>query len=157
MSSAESGRSLSIEPRNSRLFTGAVVALHTGAFALTLTLPVPAGIIAMLILAIVVSCACVLAGAVFRRRPSSIIALEWQADGRWRACRRDGGKEALVLMPDSFVHPALLVLNFRPAGVGGWRRWRRRSVVLLPDSADRDTLRRLRARLRLEGAASDPH
>lgn len=151
MSSAGSGRSLSIEPRDSRVFAIAVVALHAGAFALTLTLPVQAGMIAVLVLAVVVSCACTLAGPVYRRLPSSILALEWQRDGRWRAQRRDGDEESLQLLPDSYVHPRLVVLNFRRAG----RSRRRRSVVLLPDSADRDTLRRLRVRLRLEGANSD--
>ncbi len=174
MSSAGSGRSLSIEPRDSRLFAGAVSLLHAGALALTWTLPVSYWIIAALGLAVVASCACALAGPVFRRLPSSILALEWQADGGWRARRRDGGEEALRLLPDSYVHPRLVVLNFRRAGEGWRPRWRafvsapsprslalladrgRRSVVLLSDSADDDTLRRLRVRLRFEGAGSGP-
>lgn len=169
MSSAGSGRSLSIEPRDSRLFAGAVSLLHAGAFALVLTLPLPAGMITVFGLAVIVSCACALAGPVFRRLPSSILALEWQADGGWRARRRDGGEEILRLLPDSYVHPRLVVLNFRQVGEGGRARWRaflsapsprllvlladrgRRSVVLLADSADDDTLRRLRVRLRGSG------
>lgn len=169
MSCAGYGRSLSIEPRGSRLFACAVSLLHAGAFALSLILPVAVSMTALLAFAVAVSCVCTLAGPVFRRLPSSILGLEWRADGSWRARRRDGGEEELVLLPDSYVHPLLVVLNFRRAGEG-WRLRSlattpvkailavagRRSVVLLPDSADHDTLRRLRARLRLEGAGSGP-
>jgi toxin CptA len=172
MSSAGFGRSLSIEPRTSRLLTASVILLHAGAFASVLTLPVSRWATAALALAIAASCVLTLAGPVFRLRASSIVMLEWRADGRWWVRRRDGGGEDVALLPDSYVHPWLVVLNFRRAGDGRRARWRRFaaapsarslaalairgrcSVVLPPDSVDRETLRRLRARLRHEGGAA---
>lgn len=171
MSSAGFARSLSIEPGTSRLFAAAVLFLHAGAFALILALPVSIWVIAVLALAVTASCLFTLADPVLRLRPSSIAALEWRGDGRWQARRRDGGEEALALLPDTYIHPWLVVLNFRRGGDGWSVRWRhftaapsvetgmnlvsiRRSMILLPDSVDPETLRRLRARLRLEGTTA---
>ena len=63
---------------------------------------------------------------------------------RWQLLQE--GKEAvdLKLLPGAFVHPRLVVLCFRePAG-------RTRFCVLTDDNLDRQTLRRLRVRLRWE-------
>jgi hypothetical protein len=57
------------------------------------------------------------------------------------------------LHPSTYVHPWLVVLNFRLAD-----RRRLRSLVLLPDTLDADSFRHLRLRLGLIGdpAADDP-
>ncbi len=83
---------------------------------------------------------------VFMRGEHAVTELLWTREGEWRL-RERGGRECVCrLRHDSYAHPFLTVLNF--AGD------RRCSVVLLPDSLDRDTFRRLRVRLGLHGANS---
>jgi hypothetical protein len=69
----------------------------------------------------------------------------WRPDGVWILTLVSGEQVEARLQPSSFVSPILILLNFR------CRRWRSCSLVLPPDCLDPDLLRRLRARLRLEG------
>lgn len=73
--------------------------------------------------------------------------LVWQADGSWLL--EDTGRQmhAAQLLPSSYLHPRLVLLNFRLEDSG-----RRRNVLLLTDSLDPECLRRLRVRLRVEAA-----
>lgn len=75
----------------------------------------------------------------------AIARLAWEADGRWRLHTAAGREFTARLLPGSYANAALVILNF--ALDDG--RWRRRSVVLLPDAVDAATLRRLRVRLRM--------
>ena len=80
--------------------------------------------------------------------PARVVALSLDGNGGWWLKRADGRVIEPLLLADSRALPALLLLNFRLG------RWRRRSLLLLPDSADADALRRLRVRLRVgEGYA----
>jgi hypothetical protein len=63
------------------------------------------------------------------------------ADGRWLVRTADGREHSVRLL-GSYIHPAVLILQF---GLG---RFTRRSVVVLPDSADAEEIRRLRVWLR---------
>lgn len=63
-------------------------------------------------------------------------------DGRWRLLQRDGKYFEGWLSPTSYVSPALVILNIR---VG----WRRRSLVILSDAMEGQSLRRLRVHLRM--------
>jgi hypothetical protein len=65
------------------------------------------------------------------------------ADGQWRVCQADG-REYPAELSGSYAHPQLVILNF---GLG---RWNRRSIVILPDSAPCEQIRRLRVCLRTE-------
>jgi len=78
---------------------------------------------------------------VLRSAPQAITALEWRADGSWLLTARNGNNMNLALKADSYVHPALVILNFSGAG------YRLFSVVLFRDSLDDDSFRRLRLRL----------
>ena len=62
-------------------------------------------------------------------------------DGRWRLETGDGIQHPAKLT-GGYAQPGIVVLNFRLEG--GW--WR--SVALLPDAVDSETLRRLRVWLR---------
>lgn len=75
----------------------------------------------------------------FGRRALSHIV--WHADGRWLVAHPGGEAFAVELQGSSYVHPRLLVLNFRD-GEG-----RRHTRVLLGDETEAELLRRLRARL----------
>ena len=77
--------------------------------------------------------------------PSRVVHLLLDGQGGWQLTQADGRVIEPRLCPDSRVTPALILLNFR---VG---RWRRRSLLLLSDSADAGALRRLRVRLRAGG------
>jgi toxin CptA len=61
----------------------------------------------------------------------------------WVLTLKNGERLQARLLPDSFVKPWLLVLNYKPLRGG-----RVRSLVLLPDSLDRETARQLRIYLR---------
>ena len=75
----------------------------------------------------------------------AIRAAELGPQGAWSLCLTDGRILAAQLLPSSFLHPELLVLNFRTG------RLTRRHLVLSADAADADVLRRLRVRLRMGG------
>jgi toxin CptA len=80
---------------------------------------------------------------VLRGSPRAIRAAELDPEGAWTLRLADGRALAARLLPSSFVHPKLVVLNFRTG------RLARRHLVLAADAADADALRRLRVRLRM--------
>lgn len=67
--------------------------------------------------------------------------LSWDSHGQWWW---DSEEEPLVLDGDSYSSPYLVILNLQ-----GHQAPKRRSVVLLSDSLDADSWRRLRVRLEL--------
>lgn len=72
----------------------------------------------------------------------SILRLVWETSGRWRVW--DGiGQEYDATLIREFVHSKLIVLGLKfQNGLG------HRSVLLLPDSLDPDSLKKLRHRLK---------
>lgn len=148
MSSRGSGSPLRIELRPSRLLQGAILGIHGGAALLVLTLPLPLPLLPLLLL-----CLAAVAGAIVHLRRSrhgrdshAVRALYLAADGRWTLVTHQGESVDGSLRADSYLHPWLTVLNFSGP--------RPRTIVLLPDSLDRDVFRRLRVRLRLQGQAA---
>ncbi|MDR2196099.1 MAG: hypothetical protein LBE50_05800 [Gallionellaceae bacterium] len=113
--------------------------MHATAMAalLVLTLPlwVKAGLIALLAFSLLY-CA--------RRQtaPDAIVALSLSADDVMLV-RRDGTEVSGRLQGNSTVTPYLSILNVRPHG-----RRLSRSVVVLPDSLDAESFRRLRVWLK---------
>lgn len=123
------------------MIAGAVVIGHAGALVLMTTLPFTWWL-PLVAFAVAVS--------LWRswplyvaHRPVPTYAVTWHGDGRWTWCDAGGEPVACRLLPPSFVHPMLVVLNLSCRG-------KRRSVVLVPDNIDADLLRRLRVRLRRE-------
>ena len=80
---------------------------------------------------------------------AEIRLLERDSVSRWWLHLRGGGRVAARLDGTAFVTVPLVVLVFE---VGG----RRRSLVLLPDSGDRQCLRRLRVALRTAPGGGAP-
>lgn len=68
--------------------------------------------------------------------------IEW-LDERWQLVTGDGGQHRGRLM-SGYAHPLIVILNFR------LENGHRRSLTLLPDSADADELRRMRVWLRTQ-------
>jgi len=130
-----------VEPRPSRqlLIGGAI--LHLSAGVAVVLSSVPTGIKAGFIAALGLS----LARLEFRygmAQSRGFIARIELLDGRWRLETGDGGVQSARLI-GGYAHPLLVILNFR------LERGSRRSLALLPDSADAQSLRRLRALLRI--------
>ena len=84
---------------------------------------------------------------VLYRMPWSIRTLTWQTDGTWTIAFVSGAPIEARLSPSTFVSVPLVVLNLHHGLI---RRW---SLPLFGDAIDADQLRRLRQRLRIEGAA----
>ncbi len=66
------------------------------------------------------------------------------AEGAWLRRDMNGGLVPLTVLPPVFVHPKLIVVRLRSISGSATRH----HLVLLPDSLDLDTTRRLRVRLR---------
>lgn len=69
--------------------------------------------------------------------------LVWTQDGHWDATDGEGSTHRCTLLPEPTTGPPLTILRLKD------QRGTVRVVLLLSDSADREQLRRLRARLRL--------
>lgn len=84
---------------------------------------------------------------VLRLAPWSVRSALWEPDGTWRILLVSGAEREVRLSPATFVTLPLVVLNFR------WGLLRRRALPVFSDALDPEQLRRLRQRLRIEGAA----
>ncbi|UHD17335.1 protein YgfX [Thiocapsa bogorovii] len=86
---------------------------------------------------------------VLRRAPWSIRSVLWEPGGTWRIRCVSGAEHEARLCPGTFITLPLVVLSFRLGFL------RRRSLPVFADALDSEQLRRLRQRLRIEGAARD--
>lgn len=77
------------------------------------------------------------------KRGRAIEKIERMPDATWILTDRLKTRYQAELLSGSYVSPWLLVLRFRLS------RFRRRTIILLQDSAEDDLLRRLRVQLRL--------
>ncbi len=84
-----------------------------------------------------------------RRAARSIVLLVLDRRGQWRLVQRDGRMLDVRLQHGAYAHPKLLVLPFRT------HSGQRVPVLVAPDMADAEGLRRLRMRLRC-GTSSNP-
>ncbi|MBK8163814.1 MAG: hypothetical protein IPK65_11965 [Gammaproteobacteria bacterium] len=144
MSSPGYAAPLRLDLRRSRRLALYLGAAHAGALAFIPFLPLGNVTGALLAILVVLCLARSCSARVLMRGDGDVVALVWARDGEWRLIERGGRTRVCRLRPDSYVHPELTVLNF----AGG----RRCSIVLLPDSLDSDTYRRLRVRLGLHSA-----
>lgn len=95
------------------------------------------------VVAIVVASVWHLRRHAWRSVPEAWVGLRWSTESRWQAWRQEGEAMAITILPDSMVTSALTVIRFRSAD----QRWPQ-ALVLLADSADAESLRRLRVQLR---------
>lgn len=121
---------IAFELTPSRRLTAATVVLATVALGAIATSGAPSIVkLGFVLLVLVIAATAIIPSRRHRGR------LAWLGDGRWR-WKRDGVETFPVLRSARVLGP-LLVLRFDTP----------RSVVLLPDNLDRETARRLRARL----------
>jgi len=133
---------LSLEPRPSRflLIGGGIGHLLAGAAVVVSSVPlwVKAGFVAGIVLS--------LAWVGYRygyRYGHGFVALVELFEGRWRL-ETGRGATCRAELISGYAHPVIVILDFR------LESGRRRSLTLLPDSADPDALRRLRVWLRTQ-------
>lgn len=115
-------------------------------YALAAVLPLWAGVACAAL--ILTSLAYYLARDAWLRLDASCIGLVTDAEGVVMLLR-DGTQLPCQVLADSVVTPALVVLNVRPRGARSAR-----SIVILPDSLDTETFRRLRVWLRWGGGVA---
>jgi toxin CptA len=140
---ADLGGSLEFRPRPSRLLARFLLVAHALA-AVVVLVSVP-GRLAMAVLLGLVLVSFYRAYRrhvlqVGRRAARRVVC---QEDGAWFLQDTQGVVREARLLPSTFLHPRLVILNFELCRCAG-----RRNLVLCPDSLDPQTLRRLRARLR---------
>ncbi len=78
-----------------------------------------------------------------RKRPNSVIGVDWSQDIGWRLRLQNGAKLKAVLSPTSLVSRWLVVLHFKTVGSG------RHRVAIAGDAIDSNRLRRLKVLLKM--------
>ena len=141
---------MTLDPRPSRLLLIGSGVAHLAAGAAVILSSVPIWIKVGFVASVAVSLAWVGYRYGYRQGRGFIARIEL-LDGCWRLETGDGATYQADLI-GGYAHPAIVILNFR------LEKGRRRSLTLLPDSADPDALRRLRVWLRVarDTDASDP-
>lgn len=127
----------------SRTLAIVLCAAHAGAAAVLPAVDLPAEVQALLAFAIGASLAHGVRHHALRLTRSAGVALELRDDGLVAVQARSGGWHEARVLGSTFVSPALVIINLRISG-----RRTRHHLVLLPDAAEADDLRRLRVLLR---------
>ena len=148
--SAEYHLDVAFEPTNLPLMALMLWVAHGGALGCLFTVDLNGGVKSLLGIAIVLSLAYYLCYHAYRCTPRSITKIVWRNGKNWRLITRSGDIIEADLLPATFAHPLLVVLNFRAAN-----RLPPISVILLPDTIATTELRRLRARLRCRGSLAE--
>lgn len=137
---------LNIRLSPSRNLFAALASIHLGSVACLLASDLPAMLAwpaAVAVLLLAARCIREHAAASAGR---AIVHLAWDRGGRWRLIQRDGRVVDARLDQGTYVHPLLVALALRDAD------GRTRRVMVVSDRIDAQDFRRLRVRLRCEGA-----
>ena len=145
MSSKKSAPPLHLEPRISLQLSMLLLVLHGLALVAILALSLPVWAYLSLVMLVILNFYSTFNHHVLGRSKRSVLSLVWGGEGEWSLTTADGASHQAELLPGSYVHPMLVILNFILQGGS------RRSVVLLKDSLDQNTYRKLLSRMQLEG------
>lgn len=150
MSSTKYAQPLRLEPKPSRILITLLTMGHLGAIAVLFPLNMPLyiklGIAAVLLVSLVIA---------LRKQPGrvgegGVHTLIWKTDGDWLLETVDGESLNATLHESTYVHPWLVVLNFRQEDKRGLL-----SFALAPDALDREIFRGLRVRLKVAGSKEE--
>lgn len=114
-----------------------------GACAIFLCMPVHPGIKIITSILVAIAAVYTLMQHAWLNLPWSYHALEIGSTGELQLLCRNGTRLTASILPDSFVHPWLTIVNVRLEG----SRWRS-SVLLTPDRVETEPYRQLRVWLR---------
>jgi hypothetical protein len=150
MSSTKFAQPLRLKPKPSRILLTLLVLGHLGAIAVLIPLDLSLFIKLTIGLLLVVSLI-----VAWRKQPgqvgeAGVQMLTWQSDGEWLLETHDGEQFKATLHESTYVHPWLVVLNFRKEGNRGLL-----SFTLAPDALDHETFRELRVRLKVAGRSKE--
>ena len=143
MSSNRYAAPLALEIAPSVPFVLVLAGAHGGVVIVLAMLPLDYGLVAVLTLLVMVHAGYAIRRHALLRDAQSVTRVGWDAQDQWTLTRRDGTTCSARLLPGSYLHPLLTVLNFKVT------RWRRVSVVILPTRVDTEGFRQLRVRLML--------
>ena len=146
MSSTKYAQPLRLQPKASRILIGLLVAGHLGAIAVLFPLDFSMAIKITIAVVLLVSLVIAVRKQPGRVGEGGVQTLTWQADGVWVLETVGGEQMKASLHESTYVHPWLVVLNFRQENKRGLL-----SFTLAPDALDRETFRELRARLKVTG------
>ena len=121
----------------------ALACAHGGVLVVSAMLPLPKGIIAILTVLIVAHAVYTIRRHALLSDAKSVVRLLWDVENDWTLTRRNGTAFSAKLLPGSYLHPRLTVLNFKVSP------WHRTSVVILPQRVDAEAFRKLRVRMML--------
>ncbi|HEC30130.1 MAG TPA: hypothetical protein ENI65_11150 [Gammaproteobacteria bacterium] len=144
MSSKKYGRPLHLEPRSSQYFAMALFVLHGMALVVATNLTIPGWMSIVLSVVVLANFYTTFNIHILGRGPNAILSMVWDNDGEWKVINGQGEELEVSLLPSSYVHQYLVVLNFL-INKGG-----RRTAILLRDSLDPKTFRELLVRMRIE-------
>ena len=116
---------------------------HGGALIILLNVNLGLWIKLLLFVAVVLSFLHSFHVYIWQKSSYSIIELILNDRDEWLLIRRNGQVMEPTLRSEAFVHPMLVVLPFRQG-------YHFATIVLTPDTVDKETLRRLRVRLRFK-------
>lgn len=148
MSSTKYAQPLRLNPKPSRVLIGLLTVGHLGAVAVLLPLDFPLIVKLLIGIALLVSLIVALRKQPGKTGEGGVQTLTWKVDGDWLLETIDGESMSATLHESTYVHPWLVVLNFKLEGKRGLL-----SFVLAPDALDGETFRELRVRLKVAGAS----
>lgn len=143
MSSNTYAAPLALEIAPSLSMAAALAGAHAGALGVLAMLPAPGWIIAALTISVMVHAVYSIRRHALLRDARSVVRVLWDVQGHWTLTQRDGTAFSAKLLPGSYLHPTLTVLNFKVS------HWHHTSVVILPRRVEAEDFRKLRVRLML--------
>jgi hypothetical protein len=149
MSSNTYAAPLALEISPSVPFALVLACAHGGAVVVLALLPLPYWLIAVLTVVVLAHAVHAIRRHALLRDAKSVVRVLWDAQDEWRLTRRDGTTFYARLLPGSYRHPLLTVLNFKVS------TWRRTSVVILPKRVDAEAFRQLRVRMLLVSSSPE--
>ncbi len=138
--------SLHLTPKKSTRLILFIVVAHLCASFVLFLLPLEHWIQLFALLAVMASLIQALRTHLFRSNDAAIKSVKWNSDGEWLLFMANGNEVPAQLQTSSYVQPWIVILNLSIS------RFRRRSLILLPDAVDPELLRCLRVRLKLQGS-----
>jgi len=144
---------LSINILPSRYLLTAMLLMHTGALVLVILISLPWAVQLLFSLFVVASFfilafrfGWIASWSAVSRFMIAGKAIRWDENDQWWLLSQDNREYHAELLPTSYVHHIMVIVNLRLTGQPWYKR--RVSVVFLPDNIEAETFRRLRIRLR---------
>jgi len=149
MSSHLYEKGLNLKLHTSRIYKTVLVILYLAVtFCVLIIIPVTHPVLLLVIPVLSYSAYYYFKRYIFLSADNSVISVSHTISGDWLLGLRNNEALYVELGNDSYIHPLLVILNFKVVG-----RYRRISVLLFNDACDEKQHRELRCRLKLSRPA----